>query len=204
MAGLRERKKQSARRAILDAARRLMARDGYDATTIEAVARRADLSVGTVYNHFDNKRALLLGVLSRATRSVLEDAAPILDRPGDDACAAVSQLLHLYVDAMRTLGRDLLRHAIGISFIEPASAGADMLRLDELMMQQTAALVGALRARGSISTAISTEQATLAIYGTFAVAMTMWIAMPQLDEEGLHRSIDEQLRALFLGLAPRS
>lgn len=203
MGDLRAKKREGARRAILDAARLLMVRDGYEATTIEAVARRAGLSVGSVYNHFDNKRALLLGVLSRATRSVLDEAAPLIERPGDDAPAAVAKLLHLYVDAMRTLGRDVLRHALAISFIEPASVGADMMRLDELMLQQTGALVVALQARGSISAEISAEQATLAIYGTFTVAMTMWIAMPAFGDEGLNRTLDEQLSVLFRGLAPR-
>jgi AcrR family transcriptional regulator len=47
------------RRAILDACRELLFRDGYQATTIRAVADQAGLSPETVYKAFGNKPQML-------------------------------------------------------------------------------------------------------------------------------------------------
>jgi AcrR family transcriptional regulator len=57
--GLRERKKQQVRDAIVDAALDLFSRDGYDTTTVQAIADRASVSSATVARYFPSKEALL-------------------------------------------------------------------------------------------------------------------------------------------------
>lgn len=47
---------------ILAAAARVFAAQGFHATTVKEVARAADVSVGTIYNAFEDKTALLLAV----------------------------------------------------------------------------------------------------------------------------------------------
>src|SRR5258706_16227382 len=50
------------REAILDAARILFAREGYDETTIPEIAQAAGVAVGTVYLYFRNKYEVLTSV----------------------------------------------------------------------------------------------------------------------------------------------
>src|SRR5262245_14957814 len=61
--------------ALVDAARELFARDGYEATSLSAVAARADVTKGAVYHHFDGKRQLFEAVF---TREVERMAAPLV------------------------------------------------------------------------------------------------------------------------------
>jgi AcrR family transcriptional regulator len=56
---VRERQAAETRRAILDAAEELFVRDGYPATTMEAIAEQAGVSVKTVYLPFATKSGLL-------------------------------------------------------------------------------------------------------------------------------------------------
>jgi AcrR family transcriptional regulator len=58
-------KGQSTREHLLAAARELFARDGYDATSIEAVLQRSAVSRGSLYHHFPDKKALFEAVLIR-------------------------------------------------------------------------------------------------------------------------------------------
>lgn len=55
----REREREEVRRKILDAARSLFARDGYDKVTMRAVAEAIEYSPTTIYNHFRDKDALV-------------------------------------------------------------------------------------------------------------------------------------------------
>ncbi len=58
--GLRERKKIKTRTAIRDATYALIGEQGYDATTIEQIAERAEVSPSTVFRYFPTKEDIVL------------------------------------------------------------------------------------------------------------------------------------------------
>jgi AcrR family transcriptional regulator len=60
----------STRDRILDAAGALFTLHGFDATSVDAIARRAGLTVGALYRHFSAKGELLLDVIRRALTSM--------------------------------------------------------------------------------------------------------------------------------------
>jgi len=73
----RQQQAAGTRRAILEAAGRLFERDGYPATTMEAIAREAGLSLKTVYLPFSTKSGLLRAVWDLRLKG--EDAdAPVV------------------------------------------------------------------------------------------------------------------------------
>jgi len=55
----RERERADVRARILDAARDMFARDGYEAVTMRAIADRIEYSAPVIYGHFQDKNALL-------------------------------------------------------------------------------------------------------------------------------------------------
>ncbi|MGE2721633.1 TetR/AcrR family transcriptional regulator [Mycolicibacterium celeriflavum] len=62
--------------ALIDAARALFAADGYEATSLDAVAARARVTKGAVYHHFEGKRRLFEAVF---TREVERMAVPLAE-----------------------------------------------------------------------------------------------------------------------------
>lgn len=67
-----QRDADRSRRAILDAAERLFAHDGFERTTLEQVARAAGLSRGTPRYFFGSKEQLYQAVLTRLFTSLEE------------------------------------------------------------------------------------------------------------------------------------
>src|SRR5215210_8917286 len=53
------------RTQILAAAAQVLAARGFHRTTVRDVAKAAGVADGTIYNYFENKTALLLGILDR-------------------------------------------------------------------------------------------------------------------------------------------
>jgi AcrR family transcriptional regulator len=66
---------------LIDAARRLFGRDGYAATSIDAVAAAAGVTKGAAYHHFANKEALFRAVFEREQAEI----AQALERAADAA-----------------------------------------------------------------------------------------------------------------------
>lgn len=64
----------AARRSqILDAATSVFAEKGFHRTTIRDIATVAGIADGTIYNYFENKTALLLGILDRLNQTDRRD-----------------------------------------------------------------------------------------------------------------------------------
>lgn len=55
------------RERILEAGERLFSRDGFHATSTKKIAREAGVSVGSVYNYFPDKKAVMLEIYARHT-----------------------------------------------------------------------------------------------------------------------------------------
>jgi len=66
----RKRERQQRRRSILGAAENLFAGKGFHATSMEEVADLAEVSVGTLYFYFKNKRDLLVALLDQISRKL--------------------------------------------------------------------------------------------------------------------------------------
>ena len=69
--------------AILDAARAALGEKGFDALTMDAIARKAFVSRTAVYFYFPNKRAVVDRLIQRAFADILEAASPYLAGEGD-------------------------------------------------------------------------------------------------------------------------
>lgn len=57
------------RNQILDAATKVFAAKGFHLATIKDIAREAGIADGTIYNYFENKTALMLGIFDRMNES---------------------------------------------------------------------------------------------------------------------------------------
>ncbi|CAN5767901.1 TetR family transcriptional regulator [soil metagenome] len=75
--GLRERKKQQTRAALVAAALDLVERQGYPRTTIEQIADAAEVSPRTVAHYFPSKDLLLLSLLDAFTDAVNVELAGV-------------------------------------------------------------------------------------------------------------------------------
>ena len=90
------------REAVLDAAERLMAEQGYEAATVARLVEEAGIPPSSIYHYFGSKEGVLLAVMERGAKRFFE-ALPIPDR------RIGSQLDHLRA-LVETVATTLERH----------------------------------------------------------------------------------------------
>jgi AcrR family transcriptional regulator len=81
--GIRERKKATTRRALVDAAARLFTERGVEATTMDDIARAAGMSRTSVFNYFGYKEMILCEIGARYVQEVAGPLLKDLDRPAE-------------------------------------------------------------------------------------------------------------------------
>ncbi len=85
MGRTQESRRADTRRLLLSAATDLFARQGYHATSVEAVAAAADRTTGALYNHFGGKSGMLVALLDdRTARTVADLTAGLSEAPDLD------------------------------------------------------------------------------------------------------------------------
>ncbi|MFB9522005.1 MULTISPECIES: TetR/AcrR family transcriptional regulator [Streptomyces] len=95
---------------LLAEARAAFAEHGTDAS-LEEVARRAGVGIGTLYRHFPTRHALLSAVFQDAVDELLTRAHELAESPDDEPCTALATWLRAIIthaSEYRGLARALL------------------------------------------------------------------------------------------------
>ena len=177
------------RAALLKAARTIFAEQGYAAAATEEIVRRAKVTRGALYHHFEDKRALFDAVASEVAREIAEkiDAMTPMDDPLKalivgtgaflDACLDPAVRRIYLIDAPAVLGWHRWREI-------DAPHGVRSLREG----------VSAMLAERP-DDALAVEPTTFLLAGAFNEA-ALWIAEAK-DEKAARRAMDRSLAALI-------
>lgn len=135
-----QRRKALTAAAILDAARELFFVNGVTRTTIDEIAERADVSVGSVYFHFRSKEGVYL--------ALVEEALDVNERYMADVPADPSPLARMLAAGEAYLRFHLERpdafRLVALRMLEPA--GADLSEAEQRIADRVERLVGAVGA----------------------------------------------------------
>jgi AcrR family transcriptional regulator len=134
------------RRAVLDGALAVFARDGYPRATIDAIAAAAGVSTRTIYNHFADKAQLFESVVAESTAGVADHQIRLIDRHLGDVTDLESALVGLGLD----LAAPMTAYAQHFALIRQIDADAGRIPpavLDTWREAGPGRVLGALAAR---------------------------------------------------------
>jgi len=117
--GLRARKKQQTREAIIGTARRLFFERGFDDVTVADIANEAEVAEGTVFNYFGTKEDLFFSGMEAYEDRLI---AAVRDRPENQS--VVDAFRDVVIDGYRQLASrgDTRGPALGAKLISESSA----------------------------------------------------------------------------------
>jgi AcrR family transcriptional regulator len=204
--GLRDRKKQQARHRIIRAAAELFAEKGMADTTMEEIAASSDVSVGTVYNYFGTKNALLLAGVEEETEKMISAGMATLAHPGDDPLAAVKRLIHVYLDDFSAWDPRLLREVMGAAFSQTGGEDltSELAQLDQLLLEQMMVLLSHFHTQGKLAHGVQVHEATLLVFSAFFLQLFMFMSLEDFEISDLYEQVDRQIELAFAGIHKES
>ncbi len=206
MSGLREKKKARTRAAILDAARTLFTEKGYAGTTTAAIAERADIAEGTVFNYFASKAEILVAIFYDAFASAPFDFAPSPD-------ATLEERIAQFVDAAlrpaRQMDKSLLREVLSIGYRytnEGSYVFEQMQAMDQQIMAGLTAHVEALKSERALPHDLDVEALLEVGYATVMYQFGRYAMEESTSYAEMMRRIRRNVAVLARGAnaSPRS
>ncbi|MCU1481866.1 MAG: hypothetical protein JWQ19_2652 [Subtercola sp.] len=130
------------RAAILGAARELFLADGFERTSVDAIAARAGVSKRTVYDYYGEKRALLLAVVEQAMDSLISAIQRSVDDNLTDDLTSVEGLRSALVGFARSVTESALGSSDYSALMRLVSAeSANLPELEERVTTEPEDLV---------------------------------------------------------------
>jgi AcrR family transcriptional regulator len=147
---------------VLEAASRLFAERGIDATSMDAIAAASGVSKATIYKHWPDKDALCLEVLSRIHG---HDAPSPSRRTGDLRADLLAVLVHEPPPEFAEVRSRMTPHLVSYGIRNPEFGKAWRLRVLEPPRTELAGLLRHARAQGTLSTTVDVEVAMAMLLG---------------------------------------
>jgi TetR/AcrR family transcriptional regulator, cholesterol catabolism regulator len=194
-AGRRERNKQKVKERLYTSALGLFAEQGYDHTSIDEIAERADVARGTFFNYFQRKddlisawgeqrRLKLLAALEEEgpthgvdAASRLHECMAILGHINEEERDLTTAMLSAWVKAGRPLTEEPY---IGRIFAEVVEAG---------------------RSKGELSADLSSEHVGNVLHDIYFGILYRWSQSPTAGQGALGRDLQEAVKLLLVGIA---
>lgn len=175
---------------ILEAAAHILEREGLGGFSTNAVARRAGISIGSLYQYFPSKEAITSALVLRAHERIVEGMRGLIrDTDGQDVAAAIDAMLAMVIGG------------------EPRSPRlSHILEAEEHRLAKTAAILAAEAEIDALNRVFFARLVDPARCDDrqLATSATEVIAIVRaLLEEGARDGIEDRLRRTVIGyLAP--
>ena len=198
---LRERQRERRRRDIVDAAWDLFGEKGFDETSIEEVAARAEVGPATVYNYFGSKNELLVALFLRFIQQEAEQGDAALHNPPPDVIDGMMTLFETYLEGLATRCSPLLLrefYALGIS--RRFDYGRHTYDLKRRFLEQGHRLAVYYKELGQIRADVTADEATAMCHSAAMFPMTLFAMGLGIDLETARRMLRRYLTLTLTGI----
>ncbi len=189
----RERNKARSRRSIIEAAGRLISRQGFDATTARQIAKEAGVSYQTLYNYFPSKAQIVEALLTSDIEQTNVAGHSLVEGYAGNLNNTLVEFVKLQIDTVAHRDRDLWRQVtLDVLRHDPAQN-----RLFERIYHNahdslTRLLLSAAEA-GELSRSVDIELLAHTIYSLVDFGMLNYLLNPTLSKVELLQAMRAQI-----------
>jgi len=197
--GLRERHKVDKLNRIANATLELFAENGYEGTTLRAIASRADVALGTLSLYAEDKRDLIVMLFNKSI-------PPLMDKARDTIAPntpLVEGVVNYFEPFYRAYAKEVTLYRLILSqlYNRPTSAHAqEHDRIRERIMRHLTTLIQNARDTGEIDDTGHIELQARSIFYLYFATVRLWLVdeapKPKMGLKDLEAVIEQQARGM--------
>lgn len=199
--GLRKTQKEATRQRVLEAARELFGSQGYEETTVRAIARAAGVSVGSVFTSFASKGEILSQVMAERLEGLyaeLDTVIPHLRASTADRLRSMFAIHYAYEASRRRL---FLAH-ITATYDWTLSSEARPYGKNARLRQVIHDCLNEGVARGDVDSATDIEAVVELLIAAYAWNYRL-VAWEDADAATMSAAMDRQIGQIAQAFRPR-
>lgn len=202
--GLRERKKLELEEKIRSASRDVFLQQGYTQATVEQIAEKAGIGVGSIYNYFPSKADIFLAIMARELKLGDDDEQQLESDLERDVTESILELLGPLFRTTKLLGRRVWRELMAAAFSTAKASSflaKGMMKLDYRLIGRIEAYLAQRKERGAFAEGFDAHQAAMAVYSCAMAQFMIYVYQEEVDFEAFTAGVRAQIRFLFEGKA---
>ncbi len=204
MGGLREKKKKKSEDKIVKISEELFMSKGYSGTTMEEIAQKAEIGVGTLYNYFPSKAEIFISMMANILELNAKDTVQLEIDIENDVVKIVTDFLFLFLKRMKIFSKKMFKELMAVVFGNIKSNNLlfnGMMKLDFRYIEKLKCLLENIKERGLLSESFNVNEAAYAIYGILMTQLLMYCYIDSMTFDELSLNIENQMKFIFEGKA---
>jgi AcrR family transcriptional regulator len=165
---LRERKKRMTYSRIVDCAGELFVANGYQTTTVDAIAEGAEISKPTFFNYFSTKHAVLQSMVERMDNEFIASIADELQKPLSTEQRLCNLMTNTadYMESHIPLMRVIIVEGLG-GLAKPDEASNRLSKLNNAMAE----LLAKGREQGDVDSEVNIDLQVQIVVGSYLYSL---------------------------------
>lgn len=197
--GLREKQKQDRQERIVASAKNLFLKQGFEGSTIEAIAEAAGVSGVTVHKYYGTKAGILLALIAQSDERLIARLERELAEESGDLIEITAKFASIIVDhAMHNLEKAIWRQVISAVTLNGGSPlSKTYFKLDQELAQVLVHKVEDLQAAGAVAGSINANDLGKALFHLQNARFIQFISSDELTSQDIDQRLRKDLYALL-------
>jgi len=188
----------------MDAAWELVGEKGFDDTSVEEIAARAEVGPATVYAYFGSKNELLAALLIRFLEQVADDGENVLGDPPNDIVTGMMALYAAYLKGMvERCTPKLLTELYALSVTKRFDYGRYTYELKHRILEQSLRLATFYKEQGQVRDDVSAAEAATMCNSAATFPIILFALGPGIDLDTALSMLRRHLTLTLAGIGRR-
>jgi len=161
---IRDKKRLQTSTAILESAKRLFTRQGFEHTTMEQIAEDAVVATGTLYNYYTSKGDILVAIMAEHAARSLTEGSSLYVANLENPVEALSEMISRYTAVFLSLEPNLLGKSIALALENPQTMGQRLFSIDYQLITQLEQALKEMQEQGRLIHSLNTQDTAYLLY----------------------------------------